>query len=208
MFKKYSSQLLYFSVTIAFFLTFATVYGVYGKGWPMAKSLSFNKSEHKTVKPTIRPNTVIKKEIRYVCGDKVATTIPTTSDLVGSDFLSMVKRFPPEQGWSIDDTVKNSLVLVRTETTICPYHRDFRHLGVSDGYLVVYEGPMGFNQKILQREEISLSSLLPEMQSDLNLVMTYERQPADVQGRLKIAYEFETEAQLNTVLENFDEFRE
>ena len=208
MFKKYSDQLLYFSVTIVFFLTFATVYGVYGKGWPMAKNLSFNNSEQKIVKPSIKPDTVIKKELRYVCGDKVATTIPTTSDLVGSDFRSIVKRYPPEQGWSVDDTVKNTIILARTEPTICPYHKDFRHLGVSDGYLVVYEGPMGFNTKILQREEISLSSLPPDMQSDLNLIMAYDAQPADVQGKLKIAYEFETEAKLNTVLENFDEFRE
>lgn len=208
MFKKYSDQLLYFSVAIVFFLTFATVYGVYGKGWPMAKPLSFDKSEQDVVKPSIRPDTVIKKEIRYMCGDKVATKIPTTSDFIGSDFRSLVKKYPPEQGWSIDDTIKNTLILARTEPTICPYHRDFRHLGVSDGYLVVYEGPMGFNTKILQREEISLSSLPPEMQSDLNLAMAYDIQPADVQGKLKNTYEFETEAKLNTVLENFDEFRE
>lgn len=208
MLKRYSSQLLYFSVAIVFFLTFATVYGVYGEGFPMARSLSFAKNDVKTTKPTIKPDTLIKKEIRYLCGDKVSTKIPTTSQLIGLDFKNFAVKYPPEQGWNIDDSIKNTLTVVRVEQRVCPYHQDFRHLGLADGYLAIYEGPLGYNQKILLREDITQSSLPPEMQADLNMAMDYNNQSSDIQGRLKTAFEFETESQLNSVLENFDELRE
>lgn len=208
MFKRYSNQLLYFSIAIVFFLTFSVVYGVMGDRWPISKSLSSKNNQFALVKPTIKANTVIKKEIRFVCGDRVTTSLPVASNLVGLDFAGLSKKFPPEQGWSIDDSKKDKLTLIHIEERVCPYHQGFRHLGVSEGYLAVFEGPLGYNQKILQREEIAFNSLTPDMQSDLNLVMDYNRQPSDIRAKLNSAYEFDTEAQLNSVLENFDEFRQ
>ncbi len=207
MFKRNPSQLLYLTVAIVFFLTFSIVNGVVGNKGPIFKSLNFNRNEMASLKPTINTNTVIKKEISYACGDTVSTAIPT-SDLVGLDFAGLSKKFPQEEGWSIDDSKKDTLIIKRNDQRVCPLHQQFRHLGVSEGYLAVFEGPLGYNQKILQREEIAFSTLPPEMQADLNLVMNYYQQPSDIKARLKTAYEFPSEAQLNTVLENFDEFRE
>ncbi len=208
MFKGYGKHLLVFSAAMIFGLTFAAVYGVYGKGWPLNKPRAMIRQTGKILKPVIKTDTVIRKEIRYLCGDRVSTRIPTTSDLVGLDFTNLVQKYRPGEGWSIDDTVKNTLVLARVENRVCPYHQDFRHLGSSAEFLAVYEGPLGYNGKVLQREEISLSNLPPEMQTELGLAMDYDRQTPDVQGRLKNAYEFETEAYLNAALENFDEFKE
>lgn len=208
MYKRDRSQLLYFSVVIIFFLTFVAVYGLGGNKWLVSKSLNFNRNEAGIVKPAIKANTVITKEIRYVCGDKVSTSVPTTSDLVGTDFAGMSKKYPPEQGWSIDDTKDNKLTIVRTDQKLCPVHQEFRHLGVSEGYLAIYEGPLGYNQKVLQREEIVFTTLPPEMQSDLTLAMNYSGQPSDTQAKLKASYEFASEVELNSALENFDEFRE
>lgn len=208
MYKKYTNQMLYLIVAFMFFLSFAAVYGVYGKGQPLFKSLAAAKGEINNFKPTIKADTVIKKEIRYLCGDKVSSKIPTTSDLVGLEFSGLVKKFPPEQGWNIDDSVKNALLIARVEKQVCPYHREFRHLGISEGWLAVYEGPLGYNYKELQREDVSIDSLPPEMQSDLNMAMDYDNQNQDVQGMLKSMYECENEEQLNSILENFDEFRE
>lgn len=208
MFKRYGNNLLYFSIAIIFFLTFATMYGIYGKGWPMYKLRTTVQEGTAGVKPVIRADTVIRKEIRYLCGDRVSTKIPTTSDLVGLEFAGLVRKYPPAEGWTIDDTEKNTLILVRVEKQVCPYHRDFRHLGLSNGFLAVYEGPLGYDQKVLQREEITVESLPPEMQADLSMAMNYDNQPPDTQGKLKSMYEFESEAQLNAALENFDEFKE
>ncbi len=208
MFKRYGNHLLYFSIAVIFFLTFAAMYGVYGKGWPMYKLRTAAQDGVKTVKPVIRADTVIRKEIRYLCGDRVSTKIPTTSDLIGLEFAGLVRKYPPAEGWNIDDTEKNTLILARVEEQVCPYHRDFRHLGLSDGFLAVYEGPLGYSLKVLQREDITADSLPPEMQTDLSMAMDYDNQSPDIQGKLKSMYEFESEAQLNSALENFDEFKE
>lgn len=204
---KNKSYLLYMGVAIIFFLSFATVYGIFGNGRPLYKPLAA-RGESNTVKPVITAETVIKKEIRYLCGDRVSTRIPTTSDFIGLEFTSLVEKYPPEQGWIIDDSVQDTLILVRSEKQVCPYHQDFRHLGISDGKLAVYEGPLGYNLKVLLREDIPVSQLPMELQADLNTANDYDNQSPDTQGRLKAMYEFETEAQLNSALENFDEFKE
>lgn len=208
MFKRYSNQLLYFSIAIIFFLSFATAYGIYGKAWGINKTGTATKGVSDKLKPQINSNTIINKEIRYICGDKVTTKIPTTSSLVGLDFASLVKKFPAQQGWNIDDSRKNVLTLARVEKRVCPYHQDFRHLGISDGFLAVYEGPLGYNQKVLQRENISVSKLPLDVQANLKRAIDYNYQTQDNQGRLKLIFEFENEEQLNSTLENFDDFRE
>lgn len=207
MFKKNRDYLLYLGVAVVFMLSFATVYGLFGKGMALYKPLVAS-GETKTVKPTITAETIIKKEIRYLCGNRVSTRIPTTSDLIGLEFASLVRKYPPEKGWSIDDSVRNNLLLVYSEKRVCPYHQDFRHLGVSDGNLAVYEGLLGYNEKVLLREDIAILELPLELQTDLNTAMDYNNQSPDNQSRLKAMYEFETEGQLNSVLENFDEFKD
>jgi len=207
MLRKYGIRMCY--IGLAFILVFgvAALYQ-YSRGWPMYKPWAAARSAAGIVKPTIRKDTVIYREIRYLCGNRVRTKIPTSSALIGLDFTDMVKRYPPEESWYIDDSIKNTLILARMENRVCPYHQDFRHLGISDGFLAVYEGPLGFNGKVLQREDIGVESLPPEIQQELTMAMDYDNQTPDVQGMLKSTHEFETEAQLNTALENFDEFRE
>ena len=205
--KNSKGYLIYLGVAVIFLLSFATAYGVFGRGAALYKPL-VAKGEAKTVKPSVMAETVITKEIRYLFGDRVSTRVPTTSDLIGLEFTSLAKKYPPEEGWAIDDSVKNTLILVRSENQVCPYHQDFRHLGISDGNLAVYEGPLGYNQKALLREDIAVTELPFELQIDLNTAMDYNNQGPDIQGRLKSMYEFETEGQLNSVLESFDEFKE
>ncbi|PKM80960.1 MAG: hypothetical protein CVU89_11485 [Firmicutes bacterium HGW-Firmicutes-14] len=199
-------RFIYAVFAAVIFLGSVAIYSVYGGKGPMYKPRTTAGEVDKTIKPTIREDTVIFEEIRYICGDKVKTRIPTTSDLIGLGFSELVGKYPPEAGWSIDDGVENTLVLARLEERVCMYHQDFRHLGISDGFLAVYEGPMGFNQKVLQRDNVNISNLPPEMQEELNMVMDYDNQAPDTQAKLKYSFEFETEAQLNQVLENFDEF--
>lgn len=204
MFRLKNHQYLYAGMAIIFFLSFATAYGIYGWNWLEGQQPAAKKYE----KPTVKADTRITKEIRYACGDRVTTTMPTISDYVGLDYQGVAKKFPVQEGWAIDDTVPNVLTIYREDPTICPYHRDFRHLGIADGYLAVYEGPLGYNYKVLQREDISVSALPPEMQQMLQAAMEYRGQPMDTQGQLKQAMEFETEEKIGNALENFDEFKQ
>lgn len=205
---RFKNHYLYAGMVIIFFLSFATAYGIYGQAWlPRFTHSPQPAVKEEFIKPTVKADTRISKEIRYVCGDRVTTTIPTVSEFVGLDYQGVAKKFPAGEGWLIDDTVAGVLTVYRDEQSICPYHRDFRHLGIADGYLAVYEGPLGFNQKVLQREDIKVSALPPEMQQLLQAAMDYRGQPVDIQGQLKQGMEFETEEKLNTMLENFDEFK-
>lgn len=206
--KKYSDQLLYFSIAIIFFLTFATVYGVIGQKEINLKKISFTKEGIVGLKPTIQKNTKITKELIYICGDKVRSRIPTTSQYIGMNFASLSKMFSPANGWSIDDTIKDNLVIAKVEQNLCPYHKQFRHLGIDQDYLAIFEGPLGYNHKVLQRENIFVNSLPMELQKDLHAAMAYNQQSSDIQGKLKSTYEFASEAQLNTAMENFDEYKE
>lgn len=206
--SRRGSYVVFFSALSIFVLGLAIVYGISGRGLMMRKPHTALKEPAKIIKPVIDQDTVIRKEIRYLCGDKVSGIIPTTSDLIGLDFSGLVKKYPLQAGWNIDDTVKNTLLLARLEKRVCPYHQDFRHLGISDGYLAVFEGPLGYDQKLLQREDIRLNGLPPETQTGLIMAMDYSDQNPDTQGILKASCEFESETQLNAALENFDEFKE
>lgn len=208
MFKFRNHQYIYVGMAVIFMLSFLTVYGIYGQNWSPGLMSSQQPASKKYEKPIVSSDTRITKEIRYDCGDWVTTTIPTVSDFVGLDYQGVAKRFSVEEGWAIDDTVSNVLTVYRQEPNICPYHRDFRHLGIADGYLAVYEGPLGYNYKVLQRENITVSSLPPEMLQLLQAAMDYRNQAVDIQGGLKQGMEFETEEKLNTMLENFDEFKQ
>ena len=206
-FKK--PQYLYIGMSIVFFLSFATAFGVYGRTWlPRLVNSPQTVTREQLVKPTVKADTRINKEIRYACGDRVTTTIPTVSDFVGLDYPGVAKKFPAAEQWVIDDTIPNVLTVYRPDHSICPYHRDFRHMGIADGYMAVYEGPLGYNNRVLQRENLEAAALPPEMQEILQQAMDYRNQPVDIQGQLKQSLEFETEEKLNTMLENFDEFKQ
>ena len=208
MFRRKDSKVMYVGIAIIFLMCFASAYGIYSKNGTMYRPGTTASGNAKEVRPAIGKDTLIFEEIRYTCGDTATTRIPTTSDLIGMDFAALVSEYPSEEGWSIDDTKENTLILARIEDRVCLYHRDYRHLGISDGFLAVYEGPLGCNHKILLRENIEVENLPPELQNELVMATDYENQTQDTQGLLKSLYEFETEEKLNSALENFDEFQQ
>ncbi|WP_418792241.1 hypothetical protein [Phosphitispora sp. TUW77] len=197
---------IYVGIAVIVLMCFASAYSIYSKnGYRPGTTASKNTGE---VRPAIGKDTMIFEEIRYACGDKVTSRIPTTSDLIGMEFAELVSEYPSEEGWSIDDTKENTLILARAEQRVCLYHRDYRHLGTSDGFLAVYEGPLGCNYKVLLREDIMVENLPPELQNELAMTTDYDNQTQDTQGLLKSLYEYDTEEELNMALENFDEFKQ
>ncbi|ADG82042.1 hypothetical protein Tfer_0135 [Thermincola ferriacetica] len=193
---------------ILFVLSFTACYAFFD-GW-LPGIYTSESAAKKPVerKPRIKADTRIAKALVFACNDKVYTTIPTTSKYIGMDFEALAKEFPPEEGWEIDDSVPNELIITRHENKVCPYHREFRHLGIDEGFLAIYEGPLGYNDKVLQRENVAVYLLPPEIQEDLNMAMNYNQQDPDTQARLKSQLEFEDENKLSAVLENFDEYKE
>ncbi|MGB9847320.1 MAG: BofC C-terminal domain-containing protein, partial [Desulfotomaculales bacterium] len=88
----------------------------------------------------------------------------------------------------------------------CPEHKNFRHLGISEGFLAVFEGPLGNNQKLLRVEKnIPVSSLSPDFQTRLEQAMDFGRQLPEIQVQLRRELEFNGESALNAGLENIDE---
>lgn len=208
MVRKRMQWPLIIGVGLVFFMSFVTAYVLFagkgaGSGLPQTAAKKLVEKA-----PVISETTVIEQEIIFACNDKVTTTIPTTSKYIGLDYKAVAKEFPAEEGWVIDDSVNNRLVISRHEAALCPYHRQFRHLGIDEGFLAIFEGPLGFNDKVLQRESVPVYLLPPETQEDLNKAMNYSQQNPDVQQKLKNQLEFEEENQLGTVLENFDEYME
>jgi hypothetical protein len=206
MFKNYSRHLTYFSAAIIFFVVATCAVVSYKYELP-AKMRVLASSSVNPSGPKIKRDTVIREETKYLCGDLVNNRVPTTSGYIGLNFKELQNKYPPEKGWQIDDTKPNQLVISQYQPRVCLYHQDYRHLGINQGVLVVYEGPLGYDQKVLQREEIGIESLPPDLQIRLSEIAEYQNQTPDVQGSLKEEFEFANEAQLNEAMENFDEYR-
>ncbi len=193
-------------VIITFVLCLAVSLGIFLKILPGGGDNSVSDSVH-GVQPKISENTKIKKVVMFACNDKVTTAIPTTSKYIGMDYDALLREYPQSSGWIIDDSVLNEVILTKYENKVCPYHREYRHLGISDGYLAVFEGPLGYNNKVLQRDSINVAALPSQIQESLKKAMDYPAQTGDLQAELKRQFEFENEDKLNLIMENFDEFK-
>ena len=158
-------------------------------------------------KPIITKNTVVKEEIKYLCGTKQQKEIPA-KELEGLDYQGLQAKFPPEDGWFIDDTIPNMVTIFRQVEDFCPKHGAFRHLGLDHNYLAVYQGPLGYDQVILSRENIPVDILPRDFQKKLNLAAEFNRQPEKIKEELREFLEFTNELKLNEAMQNFDEYRE
>lgn len=156
-------------------------------------------------KPVINKDTKIYTEITYSCQGKLKGEIPA-QDLLGLDYQSILKRFPKEEGWSIDDSIPNTIKLTKSDKNLCPLHKSYRHLGVIDDRVAVYEGPLGVNNIVLQQENIKLEQLPGDFKQKLNEAMNYDQQPEQLKSELKKQLEFSSETGLNEALENLNEY--
>lgn len=155
-------------------------------------------------------HTNVREEHEYICGDvQVVFQGRASKELIGLDMAALSKKYAEKDGWALDATGMNSLVLRRHVKDFCSEHRGYRHLGVYQGYLSIYQGPLGYDNKLIRVEEsIPLSSLPSGQQVKLQQVMDYNGQAPETQAQLKAEFEFIDEASLNAVLENFDEMDE
>ncbi|MBU4533128.1 MAG: hypothetical protein U1D96_02345 [Eubacteriales bacterium] len=157
----------------------------------------------------VAAGTGMVERVAYPCG--VFETIymgPVPSELEGLDLQTIGERYRAEEGWAVSYDVASGLVLTRNSDELCPKHAAYRHLGIHDGLVAVFEGPLGHNEKVLWIEQIRVKNLGHAYLQRLEQAMEFESQSAEIQAELRTELEFPNEDALHAALENLDELKE
>ncbi len=155
----------------------------------------------------IYTNTVVREEYEYLCQDvHIVYLGRAPQELIGLEQEALAQKYPAEEGWTIE-RVQDVLVFRKRCREFCPEHKNYRHLGISEGCLAVFEGPLGYNQKLLRTEkEIPIESLPVEYQVKLEQAMSFDQQLPEIQAQLRKELEFIGDSALSAGLENLDEY--
>ncbi|MCL5290740.1 MAG: hypothetical protein ACOY35_12670 [Bacillota bacterium] len=159
------------------------------------------------VQPTLSPDRIIMEENIYLCGDIEEVSRKTAGSL-GVKTEKELKDYYAARGISVE-VRKNEVLAQRRVNDFCSYHRSFRHLGIHDNKLAVYQGPLGYQQKLLRVEEtFPLHSLSEDFQVKLQQAMDFLHMTPETQAKLRYELEFSNEEGLNAILENLDEMQD
>lgn len=195
---------------IVLFFTFSVAAGfLWGSRFvspPERKPAATLRSPADFFNPKVSSETILLKEKEYLCGDleKISEEI-APQDFQGMDRKALVERFPATEGWAVNFTDPRFLTVTTKVDEFCPIHRNYRHLGLYHGRVAVYEGPLGFNGKVVRVENIPLESLNPEFKVKLEQAMDFDKQARTAAEKLREELEFASDEALNAVLENLDE---
>ncbi|MGO0122959.1 hypothetical protein [Desulfothermobacter acidiphilus] len=160
--------------------------------------------------PVVGPPTAVRIERLYLCGEReLIQEGSAPAEWQGWDRKELLRRFPPEAGWHHTINLPVSVELVQEVNELCPRCRSYRHLGIKDGYLAVYAGPLGCDRLCLHREEgLPLSALPSELRAKLEKAADFTHQPPEVQAQLRKELEFTDEKKIKAALENLDEWQD
>ncbi|AEF94096.1 hypothetical protein Desca_1236 [Desulfotomaculum nigrificans CO-1-SRB] len=157
------------------------------------------------VAPSLAQNTVIKEQNVYICGDieEMARKSIDNDNVKASD----LKAKYTDLGYTVD--IKKGEVIARRKVDdFCSYHRSLRHLGIYKEKLAVFQGPIGYDQKLLKVEDaIPIQSLSAEFQVKLQQASNFSQMTPETQAQLRSELEFANEDALNAILENLDEMQ-
>lgn len=195
-----------FVITAAIFLTAAGVYCGSRLADPGRKQyFAVFQNQIDFFNPRVTSNTILTKKSIYACKDVEVTAIePASDDLHGLARKELVEKFSPA-GWGVTFHDPNSLLLTRQSDQLCSVHKNYRHLGIYQDRLAVYEGPLGYNERIIRVESIATADLPSELQIKLMQAMDFQKQAGSAIETLRGELEFATEEVLNAALENMDE---
>jgi hypothetical protein len=204
MFKKLF--FLAFGIAGSLIIAVAVYYGLIIFREPASKPLlSLSSPAGKSNQAFITDDNFIREEYEYLCGDVYIVYLGRPSDdLTGITFNKLRERYPAEDGWSIEK-VEKTVVLEKLCNEFCPEHKSYRHLGINEGRLAVYEGPLGCDKELLKTENITVEKLPAKYQLELEQAMSFEKQETAVQDQLRKEFEFSSESSLQAGLENLDE---
>jgi hypothetical protein len=160
--------------------------------------------------PLIKPGTIVRIETQYACGD-VMTEFqgPANNELRGLTEKQVKELYSPEAGWEINRLSGGIIELSRSVEDLCDRHKEYRHLGIYQNMLAVYEGPLGYNESLLRVERnISMDSLPSEYRVKLEQAMDFDKQAASAKLELRRQFEFPNEQLMNTALDSIDEMKQ
>ncbi len=199
-------------VTVIFIILFifsavaGFVWGSYLTNPPERKPLAVFGSPASTANPVVSRDTVLFREKLYLCGDTELLSRETVpGNMVGLDRNAVIERFPASEGWIVSFNDPRFLTLTVKCGELCQVHRNYRHLGLYQGKVAVYEGPIEYQEKIIRVENINLESLEPGLQAKLEQVMSLDQQTPLTMEELRGEIEFASDELLNAFLENLDE---
>jgi hypothetical protein len=159
--------------------------------------------------PAVGEHTAFRHSIVYACGDReTGAQGVAPAEIHGLDAAGIRLHFPDADGWSVVANLPEELEVVRQSTLFCARHAAYRHLGVFEGYVAVYEGPLGGGGAVSQVTDIPVENLSKFYRERLEQSMAFRLQPEGVQAGLRKEMEFPDEATLHAALENLDELRQ
>lgn len=200
--KCWQQRLSAFLVTVGLLSLFFAAF--YLAGFFKAEKKPLTKETVQQEEAVVGPGTRIRREVRYACGD-VLTGELNANDYNGMKVAQLARIFAVE-GWKLVGEGEQ-LLLTREEKRLCPLHAGYRHLGVKEGKIAVFAGPLGYEGELLQREDIPVDRLPARLQEMLRQATEYHKQPEEVKKVLRRELEFSSEAALKTALENMDEYK-
>ncbi len=154
----------------------------------------------------VSSETILIKYKEYICGDREKLFEEMApEELHGMDGETLAVRFPEAEGWTVDFKESGHLILTTVSDELCSVHRAYRHLGLYHGLVAVYEGPLGFNDKVLRVENIPVELLSSDFRIKLEQSMDFDRQAGSAAEELRKDLEFDSDKALNAALENLDE---
>lgn len=156
---------------------------------------------------TVSPGAVLREENSYICGDsELVFQGPAPADMVGKKDSELRARYPAKDGWSLAVQNGRLVVLRKSVDGFCGEHSHYRHLGIYRDRLAVYQGPLGFDQRLLRVEDNKTLDLLPPfLLEKLKRAQEYGKLSPDEKEALRADLEFSDENLLNSYLENLDE---
>lgn len=158
----------------------------------------------------VAPGAVLKKESSYLCGDvELSFQGQAPGGIVGRSLKDLRGKYTESEGWSVDLKNEKLVVLRKTVDEFCSLHSRYRHLGVQNGRLAVYQGPLGFDKKLLRVEEGKRIEMLPPgLGERLQKSREFDSLSPEEKSSLRGELEFVDETALNSALENLDEISE
>jgi len=158
-------------------------------------------------KAVVGPYTVVQKSNYYrFCGDaELYSRGPADKELIGLDLERLKMKYPASENWEVafQGQVLN---ITRNIDGYCGLHQAYRHLGIYEGKVAVYQGPLGNDEVLLRLEENIALNLLPaDWRERLEKSSAYNSLTPDEKSDLQATIEFPNEEALNVALENFDE---
>lgn len=157
----------------------------------------------------VAPGAALKEENCYMCGDaELVFQGQAPPDMLGRDLRYLRGKYPEKDGWSVDLESEKLVVIRKNVDGFCGRHSLYRHLGTHRDMLAVFQGPLGFDQRLIRVEARKVESLPPSLREKLQKARDFNRLTAADRASLRPDLEFADENLLNSALENLDEIPE